>query len=137
MATDILVNAGDLESRVAIIEDGKLAELHVEREPRIVDNIYKGKITNILPGMEAAFIDVGLGKNAFLTADDVVLSPEEEADARPGRRDYAPIAQRLKVSQEVLVQVARAPVGTKGARVTTRLAFPGRYLVLLADSSTR
>jgi len=134
MATDILVNAGDLESRVAIIVDGKLAELHVEREPRIVGNIYKGKITNILPGMDAAFIDVGLGKNAFLTADDVVLSPEEEADARPGRRDYAPIAQRLKVSQEVLVQVARAPVGTKGARVTTRLAFPGRYLVLLADS---
>ena len=151
MKKEIIVNAGDLESRVAILEEGTLAELHVEREPRIVGNIYKGRVEAVLPGMDAAFADLGLERNAFLCADDVSFTRDQDGASRPegkpsrgkeeGRRgremSYAPIAQKLKVGQEVLVQISRAPVGSKGARATTRLSLPGRYLVLMIGDSRR
>lgn len=135
MAKEILVNAGDLESRVAILVDGDLVELHIEREQRIVGNIYKGRVANVLPGMDAAFADIGLDRNAFLSVSDVVYEREEEEGA--GRERAAgrlSIDRLVKVGQEVMVQVSRAPMGTKGARVTTRLALPGRYLVLLLSN---
>jgi ribonuclease G len=130
----IVVNADDLESRVAILEDGQLAELHVEREPRMVGSIYKAKVVSVLRGMDAAFADVGLEKNVFLCADDVGFVTESGVTSSGAPRSM-PISQRLREGQEVVVQIIRAPVGAKGARATTRLALPGRYLVLLVSDS--
>jgi ribonuclease G len=117
------VSAGELESRAALREKGKLIELKVEREPKLVGNIYKGRVTSVVPGMEASFVDIGLSRNAFLAATDLL-----EPGAKPRRRS---IAERLQVGAEMLVQVIRAPMGSKGARVTSRLSLPGRYLVYL------
>jgi ribonuclease G len=126
LTREILINDGDLESRVAILEDGRLAEILIEREARIVGNIYKAKIVNVVPGMDASFVDIGLPKNAFLALGDIT---SEEADAgRPRRTDK--IADLVKKGQEVLVQIVRAPLGAKGARVSTRISLPGRFLVL-------
>ena len=129
MRKEIIVNADELESRVAILEDGRLAELTVERELRIVGSIFKAKVVSVLRGMDAAFADVGLEKNVFLSADDVVYVTRSGVAAAAPRS--ASISERLKPNQEVVVQIVRAPVGSKGARATTRLALPGRYLVLL------
>jgi len=136
---EILVNAGFLESRVAILEEGRLAELHLEREPRIVGNIYKARVNTVLRGMEAAFVDIGLERHAFLSADDAVYSTQEEGESES---IALPPAERrplggIAANQEILVQVNRAEVGTKGARVSTRLALPGRYLVLLLTDPGR
>jgi ribonuclease G len=130
MKKEIIVAADELESRVAIMEDDQLAELHVERDPRIVGSIYKARVVSILPGMDAAFADVGLEKNVFLCADDVGFVSESGMTSAHAPRSLT-ITQRLKPSQEVVVQIIRAPVAAKGARATTRLALPGRYLVLL------
>jgi len=130
----IVVNADELESRVAILEDGQLAELHVEREPRMVGSIYKAKVVSVLRGMDAAFADAGLGKNVFLCADDVGFVTESGVTSSGAPRSMT-ISQRLREGQEVVVQISRAPVAGKGARATTRLALPGRYLVLLVADS--
>jgi ribonuclease G len=127
---EILVNVGLLESRVAMLEGGRLAELHVEREPRIVGNIYKAKVANVLPGMGAAFVDIGIGKHAFLCEEEWSLPLENIVGASREKKGEKLIDQ-LSVGQEILVQVNRAAVGGKGARVTTRLTLAGRYLVLL------
>lgn len=135
---EILVNVGSLESRVAILEEGRLAELHLEREPRIVGNIYKARVATVLPGMEAAFVDVSLERHAFLSAEDAVYTVEEDdAEAVKLRPlDRKPLGG-ISVNQEILVQVNRAAIGSKGARVSTRLALPGRYLVLLLTDPGR
>jgi ribonuclease G len=130
MKKEIIVNADDLESRVAIVEDGQLAELHVERELRMVGSIYKARVMSVLPGMDAAFADVGLEKNVFLCADDVGFVSRDGVTSGGAPRSLS-IAERVKENQEVVVQIVRAPVGGKGARASTRLALPGRYLVLL------
>jgi ribonuclease G len=132
MKKEIIVNADDLESRVAILEDGELAELTVEREPRMVGSIYKARVMSVLPGMDAAFADIGLEKNVFLCADDVGFVSRDGVTVSPAPRSLT-ISQRLKEKQEVVVQIVRAPVGGKGARATTRLALPGRYLVMLVS----
>jgi ribonuclease G len=135
MTKEIIVNAGELESRVAILENGRLMELHLEREPKIVGNIYRGRVTKVLKGMDAAFVDIGIERNAFLSASDVVpMDEEEETGGRHRHRDVPPITTLLKGNQEILCQVLRAPMGTKGARITTRLSLPGRYLVLMLNS---
>jgi len=135
MTKEIIVNAGEMESRVAILENGRLMELHVEREPKIVGNIYKGRVTKVLKGMDAAFVDIGIELNAFLSVSDVVAQDEEEAsNGRVNRRELPPITELLHANQEILVQVVRAPMGTKGARITTRLSVPGRYMVLMLNS---
>jgi ribonuclease G len=137
MTKEIIVNAGELESRVAILENGRLMELHVEREPKIVGNIYKGRVTKVLKGMDAAFVEIGIERNAFLAASDVIPAIDEESGpghGRMSRADLPPINQLLHNNQEILVQVVRAPLGTKGARVTTRLSLPGRYVVLMLNS---
>ncbi|HEX2951341.1 MAG TPA: Rne/Rng family ribonuclease [Armatimonadota bacterium] len=141
MTKEIIVNAGELESRVAIMENGRLMELHVEREPKIVGNIYKGRVTKVLKGMDAAFVDIGIERNAFLAASDVI--PEGGDDESGNGHNHGRIArpttsitQLLRNNQEILVQVVRAPMGTKGARITTRLSLPGRYMVLMLNSGT-
>jgi ribonuclease G len=130
ISKEVLVNAADLETRVAILENGELAELYIEREPRIVANIYKGKIVNIVRGMDAAFADIGTPRNAFLSVDDVILGQAED-EVGPSTERARGITEMLKPGQEVLLQVVRGSMGSKGPRVTTRLALPGRYLVLL------
>jgi len=149
VARQILINVAPWETRVALLEDTTLAELHIERrtERGIAGNIYKGKVVRVLPGMQAAFVDIGIEKAAFLHASDLMaptLPPEvaregEAADLVEGtppaaRPESAPIEQRLQKGQDVLVQVSKEPIGTKGARVTANLSLPGRYLVFMPDT---
>jgi ribonuclease G len=127
---ELLVNFGPHLSRLAILEDGQLVEFYVQHddEEQTAGNIYKGRVENVLPGMRAAFVNLGLEKNAFLYVDDAAAEEREQK-----RR---PIQELLKVGQEIVVQVAKEPIGTKGARVTTNLSLPGRYLVLTPYSET-
>ena len=145
MAKHILINVVPWEARVALLEDTTLVELHIERgrQRGIAGNVYKGKVVRVLPGMQAAFVDIGLEKAAFLHVSDMpgeeelpaTLTQEgdvEAADVAPVvARDARPIEERLQKGQEVLVQVAKEPMGTKGARVTSHVSLPGRYLVCM------
>jgi len=149
MKKDILINSSEYETRVAILEDDRLVELYVERSQmeRLVGNIYKGKIKTVLPGMQAAFIDIGNEKAAFLhasdigepTGDDRVADESEyEDDEEPTteivrKRRRAGIETVLKEGQDILVQVIKEPISTKGPRVATDVSIPGRYLVLVPD----
>ncbi|HSD28646.1 MAG TPA: S1 RNA-binding domain-containing protein, partial [Vicinamibacteria bacterium] len=135
MARDLIVSTNPRETRVALLEDGVVSEIFLEREAHrgIVGSIYKGRVTRVLPGMQSAFVDVGLERDAFLHAADVfeelpenLLTPEETDAARS-----APIEERLHEGEEVLVQVLKEPMGTKGARITSHVSLPGRYLVLM------
>ena len=133
MAKEIVVNAGSRETRVAVIDSGKLVELHVEREEQVAGSIYKCRVANVLPGMDAAFVEIGLERNAFLYAGDVLPEAGEELPA--AKKEAARgIKDLLKVGQDLLVQVVKGPRGTKGARVSTRISLPGRYLVLMPDA---
>ncbi|MGB9587001.1 MAG: ribonuclease E/G, partial [Armatimonadota bacterium] len=134
MAKEIVVNAGSRETRVALIDGGKLVELHVEREEQVTGSIYKCRVANVLPGMDAAFVDIGLERNAFLYAGDVLPEAGEEFPAAKKEIEQSQIKDLLKVNQELLVQVVKAPRGTKGARVSTRISLPGRYLVLMPEA---
>lgn len=133
---EILVEVYDEETKVAVLEDDQLVEIYVERapNPRLGGNIYKGIIKNVLPGMQAAFIDIGLERNAFLYVQDAIAQMEEH-DEEEHFKEKIPlnIMDVVKEGQELVVQVAKEPVGTKGARVTTRLTLPGRYLVLIPN----
>jgi ribonuclease G len=193
---EIIINASPLEVRVALIEDGALSEFYLEREQRggLAGNIYKGRVTRVLPGMQAAFVDIGLEKAGFLHASDfqtdaeslgsvaavigegdvetepvtvgsespldasvtsllevrngaaeaalAVVEAQPEADSRPRRgrrrndrhRPRPPIEQQLKRGQEIIVQVAKEPIGTKGARLTSFISLPGRHLVYTPSS---
>lgn len=135
MAKEIIVNVGTRETRVALIDNGKLVELHVEREEQVAGSIYKSRVANVLPGMDAAFVDIGLERNAFLYAGDVLPEADEEIPQNGKEPERGSnIKDLLKISQEILVQVVKAPRGTKGARVSTRISLPGRYLVLMPES---
>ncbi len=135
MSKEFLINCTPQETRVAVVEQGVVQELHVERLAHrgLVGNIYRGRIVRVLPGMQSAFVDLGLERDAFLHAADVfeelpenLLSAEEQDAAR-----QAPIEERLHEGQEVIVQVLKEPLGTKGARITSHVSLPGRYLVLM------
>jgi len=132
---EIIVNVTPRETRIATLEEGQLVELRVEREERVVGSIYKGIVQNVLPGMDAAFVDIGLERNAFLYVADVLLDDGTDTASSMSRNELRQrkIKDLLKPGQEVLVQVIKAPRGTKGARVSTRLALPGRYVVLMPD----
>jgi ribonuclease G len=181
---EIIINASALEVRVALIEDNSLAEFYLERDSHrgLVGNIYKGKVTRVLPGMQAAFVDIGLEKAGFLHVSDFqgetdglssiaeVLGEEdvetdepavvdvlddsaqpddsESNDAapvehpaprrKPSRRPHRsrlPIEQQLRRGQEIIVQIAKEPMGTKGARLTSSISLPGRYLVYTPTSN--
>jgi ribonuclease G len=136
MTRDLIVNCTPQETKVALLEDGVVSELFIEREAHrgVAGNIYKGRVTRVLPGMQSAFVDLGLERDAFLHAADVfddigenLLSPEERGDEG---RDK-PIEELLREGQDVLVQVLKEPLGTKGARITSHVSLPGRYLVFM------
>lgn len=128
----IIVNAMGREARVAVLESGRLVELYIERpeESRIVGNIYKGRVENVLPGMQAAFVDIGMDKNAFLYVDDC-LPPDIEKT----KKRKPSINELITKGQEITVQVSKEAFGTKGARVTTQVSLPGRYIVYLPNVS--
>jgi ribonuclease G len=142
MKKTILVSAERGETRVAVLEakqkGGKshVAELYIERRGRrsIVGNIYKGKVDNVLPGMEAAFVDIGLERNGFLHVDEIVLPGGEQAPKR-GRGHGRRINELIKPGQEILVQVVKDPLKTKGARLSMNLSIAGRYLVYAPQGS--
>jgi ribonuclease G len=119
----VAVDAG--EKRVAVLEDGRVAEVYLERPERrsIAGNIYKGVVDNVLPGMEAAFVEIGLEKNGFLYVDEIV-GPELE-----GRKSARKIADLISKGEEILVQAVKDPMKTKGARLTTEISLPGRFVV--------
>ena len=124
----IVVNYEHKETRVALLEDGQVAEVYVERplQQRMVGNIYKGVVENVLPGMQAAFVNIGEERNAFLYVDEL---PHDKVDASPG--DRAPIQRLLTLGEEIMVQIMKEPFGSKGARLTGNITLPGRYLVLM------
>jgi len=152
MAKEMIISSSSHETRVAILEDDQVAEIFIERERQrgVVGNIYKGRVSKVLPGMQSAFVDLGLERDAFLYVSDV-LEPadEDEADDEDdngggrsaegqggGRRgrDRGPLPKiddLLKQGQEVLVQVVKEPLGTKGARITSHATLPGRFLVFM------
>jgi ribonuclease G len=142
MKKTILVSAERGETRVAVLEakqkGGKadVAELYIERRGRrsIVGNIYKGKVDNVLPGMEAAFVDIGLERNGFLHVDEIVLPGGEQAPRR-GRGHGRRINELIKPGQEILVQVVKDPLKSKGARLSMNLSIAGRYLVFAPQGS--
>ncbi len=142
MKKTILVSADNGETRVAVLEaktkgdDPEVAELYVERRGRrsIVGNIYIGKVDNVLPGMEAAFVDIGLERNGFLHVDEIVL-PGGEAAPRRGRGRGRRINEMLKSGQEIIVQVVKDPLKTKGARLSMNVSIAGRYLVYASQGS--
>jgi ribonuclease G len=142
MKKTILVSADRGETRVAVLESktkgGKrdVAELYIERRGRrsIVGNIYKGKVDNVLPGMEAAFVDIGLERNGFLHVDEIVLPNGEQAPKR-GRGKGRRIDELIKPGQEIVVQVVKDPLKSKGARLSMNVSIAGRYLVYAAAGS--
>jgi ribonuclease G len=135
---EIVVNVSNRETRIAMLEDQELVEYRVEREERVVGSIFKGIVQNVLPGMDAAFVDIGLERNAFLYVADIL--PEDLSDNSPASLKRSELRRRkikelIRPGQELMVQVTKGPRGTKGARVTTRIALPGRYVVLMPEAS--
>ena len=130
----IVINIDEFQSRAAIIEDGKVVEILVEREEegRINGSIYKGKVANVLPGMESAFVNIGLEKNGFLYVNDLREFEEKYLDGI--LNSSRPIEDILNVGDDVVVQILNEPRGTKGARVTTHFTIPGKYLVLMPNN---
>lgn len=137
MSTELLINVTPSETRVAMIEAGVLQEIHVEREARrgIVGNIYKGRVSRVLPGMQAAFIDIGLDKAAFLHASDIVPHTECVSENEKRQFQVRDISQLVHQGQDLVVQVVKDPLGTKGARLTTDITLPSRYLVFMPGAS--
>jgi len=135
VSEEILINVTPRETRVAVVENGMLQEVHVERALRrgYVGNIYKGRVSRVMPGMQAAFIEVGLERAAFLHASDIArANPALLGEAgENGPTPPPPISELVHEGQEVVVQVVKDPIGSKGARLTTHLSVPSRYLVLL------
>lgn len=156
MESWILINRAHGETRVALLEDGAIAEIYVERDHELgmVGNVYKGRVLRVLPGMQAAFVDIGLDKAAFLYVDDVysgdrpAREPEasrpttdgdpeerEEAEVRPPPRERRSITQLIREGQEIICQVTKDPLGTKGARVSAYVSIPGRHVVYMPSMS--
>lgn len=135
----MLVETDPHQTRIAVLEDDRLTEIFVERHRHrgLVGNVYKGRVTRVLPGMQAAFVDVGLERDAFLYVADVdvpaEMDVEEAAEPSAGgsAQPLPPIEELLRAGQELIVQVVKDPLPNKGARITTHVTLPGRYLVLL------
>ncbi len=131
MSTEILINASAHEARAAVVESGVLQELFLERASRrgLISNIYKGRVSRVLPGMQAAFIEIGLERTAFLHASDIFDARHIDAGMEPPRTEG--IRTLVAEGNEILVQVVKDPLGTKGARLTTYITLPSRYLVFM------
>ena len=145
MRKELLVNAAPPETRVALTEDGRVVEVLHERRGRqgLVGNVYLGRVHRVLPGMQAAFVSIGLERDAFLYVEDAAASPEfdfgeDEAEKEPGAApspaSRARIDDLVKEGQEIVVQVRKDPLGAKGPRVTSAISLPGRNLVFLPGS---
>ena len=165
MNKEILISDDEYETRCAVLEKGVLNEIHIERkaETQILGNLYKGRVENVLPGMQVAFVDIGLDRHAFLHISDLKYEPadEDEADtekhnghrsadrngstlnfkdkpskqSRGGRGFPFLISDLISKRQELLVQIGKEPIGTKGARVTSNITLPGRYVVYMPNSA--
>lgn len=137
MAEEIIINVSRHESRVAVVEQGLLQEIFIERFHKrgTVGNIYHGKVVRILPGMQSAFVAIGQEKAAFMHITDLIDSREAGQEERSPDTQYPPIAEVLHDGQELLVQVTKEPMGTKGARITGNISLASRYLVYLPESS--
>ena len=148
MAQEIAISVTREETRAAVLENGVVTDFYVDRAKRkdFVGNIYKGKVVKVLPGMQAAFIDIGLDKAAFIHTSDLSTDTEpgdtvveSEVDEkslevpRPRRQTTRPIQELLQQGQELMVQISKGPIGTKGSRVTTYISLPGRYLVFMPN----
>lgn len=137
MRKEIMVEMNPYQTRVALLEDDSPSEIYIERRghERLVGNIYYGKVQNVLPGMQAAFVDIGLEKNAFLYAGDIQVDRSDfhfkDGEGEPVQLPAGNIQDMVKQGQEIMVQVVKEPVGTKGARVTTQVTLAGRTLVLM------
>jgi len=140
MGNELVINTTSHETRIALIENGTIAELYVERSrvKGIIGNIYKGRVVRVLPGMQAAFVDIGLEKAAFLYVADVFDAMEEYETIMEGEEGEEqvphplhPIEELLQEGQELLVQISKEPIGTKGARITAHISLPGRHLVYM------
>ena len=130
---EILINVTPSEVRAALLENGVLQEVQIERAARrgLISNIYKGRILRVLPGMQASFVDIGLERTAFLHASDIAKPDASEQD------DIVPnIRELVREGDEIMVQVVKDPLGNKGARLTTYITLPSRHLVLLPRSDT-
>ncbi|OQY53705.1 MAG: ribonuclease E/G, partial [Desulfobacteraceae bacterium 4572_88] len=156
MYKKLIINVTKHETRVALLEDGTIAELFIKREDDsdIAGNIHKGRVQRVLPGMQAAFVDIGLNQAAFIYVDDIICENHEEFERLFTETDedevseemeeaerVAPVKKRdchiedlITDGQEIMVQVAKSPIGTKGARVTSYISLPGRFLVLMPIS---
>jgi len=139
LSEEILINVTPRETRVALVENGMLQELHIERASRrgVVGNVYKGRVQRVMPGMQAAFVEIGLDRAAFLHASDIMRVPQ----VQPGESEEPmppapppPITSLVHEGQDIVVQVVKDPIGGKGARLTTQISIPSRYLVLLPYS---
>ncbi len=154
MASELIINARNYETRVALVENGVVVELHIERQTgqELAGNIYRGKVIRVLPGMQAAFVDIGLERTGFLYVSDIqkdLIELEEEMLKNYSRNDEivsedltstyseqapgasANIEDLLCEGQDIMVQIAKEPIGTKGARLTSHISLPGRHLVLM------
>ncbi len=138
MSEEILINVTPRETRVAVVENGMLQEVQVERPTRrgYVGNIYRGKVSRVMPGMQAAFVEIGLERAAFLHASDIIRPqlPAEENGEAATPAPMPAINELVRDGQEIVVQVVKDPIGSKGARLTTHLSIPSRHLVLLPYS---
>jgi ribonuclease G len=130
---EILVNVAPRETRAALLESGVVQELHVERTSRrgLVSNLYKGRVSRVLPGMQAAFVEIGLERTAFLHAADIAGTRSEDTLVGASLSALEDIRRLVNAGDDILVQVIKDPIGTKGARLTTFIALPSRYLVYM------
>ncbi len=138
MQHDILINWSPQETRVAVVENGALQEIHIERalERGLVGNVYLGKVARVLPGMQSAFIDIGLDRSAFLHVADVFsVHPPKSSETDPTHAPLVPIEKQVFEGQTLLVQVIKDPIGSKGARLSTQISIAGRLLVFLPQDN--
>lgn len=134
MSSEILINVTPSETRAAVVDNGVLQEIFIERSENrgLVGNIYKGKVCRVLPGMQAAFVEMGLSRAAFLHASDISIPQGQTGDLQ--ETEVPPITSLLREGQEILVQVVKDPIGSKGARLTTQLSVSSRYLVYMPET---
>jgi ribonuclease G len=151
MPNRLLIQSDPYQIRAAVFEEGRLAEIYLEHRGSrgVVGNVYKGRVSRVLPGMQAAFVDIGLERDAFLYAGDVrdpanprgqvneaESNGEEAVEADPAPRETRPIEELVEAGRELLVQVVKEPLHNKGARITTEITLPGRYLVLVPETGS-
>jgi len=131
MSEEILINVTPMETRVALVENGVMQELYIERTAKrgLVGSVFKGKVVRVLPGMQAAFVDIGLERAAFIHANDIWPLPGEQEGSQP-----PDITRLVHEGQSLVVQIVKDMIGTKGARLTTHLSIPSRYMVLMPQA---